>query len=434
MKKLTFLLLLSLFVLANTQPLSDGEKTQPNYTSKTTSELADAPFNKEIFKKEMKQKMGNKVVGYSVVVGNEQGIQAKASNGWAQKPSSGNVPMKTNVASGIGSVVKTVSAVGLLHIFSTHIYSERTVQQQLDMKIIRKLPRKWRQEFANCGIGNITYRHLLQHKSGISKTKAAVENAKKAGYKYEKGFYHFLNMKYGFTPENVGKKRKYENSNIGLMIWLIPALAYPIKVKAINDKYDHINDPKEYSQAMVDAYAKLYEKYIRENIFAKVQPAMKSPMFRPIRTVKMAKCYNAKGEWDIIKSTHARPQGGWMMSGQDFANFARTFLYTNTFFGPVTKRSLFVDDSYQTRDDRIVFSGVKKDTRFSDKTDYYPSHNGAQKSYRAVFTVLPNNHYAIIMTNSKVRGAEDTNNFLLKTVFDAYYSATRKAVGGVSGN
>ena len=376
------------------------------------------------------EQLRGKVKGYSIVVGNKDGIQSKVSAGWAQDPSDGNIPMKTYVASGIGSVFKTVSAVALLNIFSRHIHSSKTVQEQLDMPIIFQLPRKWRKEFNGTEIETITYRHLLQHKSGIAKDEAAVNKAKSKGFNYEAGFYHYLNLRFAFHLADVGKNRVYENTNIGLLIWLIPALAYPNEAKAIQDHFDSINDPKEYSQQMAKEYSKLYERYLRNHIFSKVNPTM-NPIYKPSNETMYAKSYATfSNTTKVINKDYAVPQGGWMVSGQNFANFVRTFYFTDTFFDPKTRSTLFIDDDRDSRDDRIVFAGVRKDQRFDDDTDYYPSHNGKELYYRAFFTMLPFGHYAIAMVNSAIYNNEQdkndiTNKVLTNALFDAYYKATR---------
>ena len=429
MKKTTLILILlcgcTLFVHAyNTETI----KCLDNATKE--NETAPFVFNDALFNEIIHQKLFNKVKGYSLVVGNEKGIQAKVSGGWAKIPGDGNLPMKTNVASGIGSVFKTISAVALLNIFSRHIHSSKTVQEQLDMKMIHQLPDRWKTKFTGTGIEKISYRNLLTHKSGISRNKETIEKVEQMGLAYEKGFYHYLNMSYGFKESNVGVERKYENTNIGLLVWLIPSLAYPQKVKNIQNTYDHINDPKRHSQEMIKEYAALYEKYIREHIFSKVTPKIK-PIYKPTNNVKYAKYYHTNGSSGVIDNSHAHAQGGWMISAQDYANFARTFYHTNTFFGPITRKSLYVDDTKETRDNMIVFSGQLFDDRFADTTEYYPSHNGAEDQYRAVFTILPNNYYAIIMVNSTImknsndKKTDITNEVIKDIVFDAFYETTR---------
>ena len=72
----------------------------------------------------------DKVKGYSFVLLNRDGIQAKVSGGWARDPQDGDVPMKTNVPCLIGSVTKFVSGVALLHLFETKENSRGSVESQ----------------------------------------------------------------------------------------------------------------------------------------------------------------------------------------------------------------------------------------------------------------------------------------------------------------
>lgn len=425
MKKVALVILVALICFAFSTSLV--KEISPNI--KPTS-IAPVKFNMVLFEELVHQKLAGKVKGYSLVLGDKSGIKAKVSGGWAQIPGDGKVPMKTTVASGIGSNFKTVSATALLNIFSRHIHSEKSVKEQLRMKIINQFPPKWKKEFNGTGIERIRYIDLLTHQSGINLDSMAVVKAKRAGYSYEKGFYHFLNMSFAFDKKDIGRVRDYENTNIGLLIWLIPTLAYPNQVKKINDKYSHLKNPKKYSQKMLPEYAALYEKYIRAHIFDRVSPKMK-PLFKPGKKSGYAKSYNSKNESSVIDEKYAHAQGGWMVTAQDYANFVRTFYFTNTFFGPKTRASLYVDDTEDSRNDMMIFSSHRYDDRFSDKTNYYPGHNGAEEDYRAVFSMLPFNHYAIVMVNSEIKertsdGLKDVTNTTLKDIlFDAYFEATR---------
>ncbi|GAB4193037.1 MAG: hypothetical protein Fur006_37870 [Coleofasciculaceae cyanobacterium] len=171
-------------------------------------------FNAVVFEEKIHQALANQVKGYSVVIANEADIQAKVSGGWAQAPGDGNVPMKTYISSGIGSVSKVLTAVALLHLFDRHKLSSASVQDQLDMSIWDKLPLKWRETtLAGKNIESITYRRLLQHKSGI----VSDDEGKNAPKEYQENnirFYYILQQ--GVDKDKIGK-RDYNNFGIAIV-------------------------------------------------------------------------------------------------------------------------------------------------------------------------------------------------------------------------
>jgi CubicO group peptidase (beta-lactamase class C family) len=72
-----------------------------------------------------------------------------------------------------------LAGIALLNLFDKHKLKDASVQEQLDIAIWEKLPAKWRDAFPDRNLDKITYRQLLQHKSGfrIGDTEAN-DNAK----------------------------------------------------------------------------------------------------------------------------------------------------------------------------------------------------------------------------------------------------------------
>lgn len=382
-------------------------------------------FNAVLFEEKIHQALANQVKGYSVAIANEAGIQAKVSGGWAQAPGDGNVPMKTSISSGIGSVSKVLTAVALLHLFEQHKLSNASVQEQLDRSIWDKLPLKWRETtLVGKNIESITYRRLLQHKSGI----VSDDEGKNAPKQYQDNnirFYYILQQ--GVDQNRIGK-RDYNNFGIAIAGLLIAAIAYPDRVAKFHQDHKHL-DHVNYTIALGNEYLSLYEKYMREVIFPQAFEAI-APTCRPESELpddQYAKSYkdisDQTGQSRNRPKDPCDPQGSWYLSAQELAQFARTLAFTNRYIGPTTRASLYDPTSSQTRDDRIVYSSIIKNSEFGEELgqDWWAYHNGLVFGYRAIFMKLPYDYYGVVTVNS---GDKETV-FLANLLIDSFYEATR---------
>jgi hypothetical protein len=383
---------------------------------------ASIQFNAVVFEEAIHRELANDVKGYSCVITDKTDIQAKVSGGWAQAPDDGNVPMKTYISSCIGSVSKVLSAIALLQLFNQHKLEDGSVQEQLDMHFWDKLPPKWRQTLAHKNLEEITYRQLLQHKSGILHPDQA--NPPYAIPDQHDNIQVYYVLSRGVT--GVIGERRYSNYNISLLLYLIPAIAYPAEVAQIHPKYQHL-DAWEYAEAIRQEYGPLYEKYMRTEIFAKTLEPI-APTCRPALTLSVdryAKWYADKDDRTgnvFQRTSYCPPQGSWYISAQELAHFVRTFAFTDRYIGPTTRASLY-DPSHP--DDRIVFGsqsllshpGVEEETG----QRLWAYHGGDQEGYHAALVKLPHDYYGIGMVNSDGKGS----NAIARTLLDAFYDATR---------
>lgn len=382
----------------------------------------EVKFNAVVFEEKIHQALANRVKGYSVAIANEADIQAKVSGGWAQAPGDGNVPMKTDISSGIGSVSKVLTAVALLHLFEQHKLSSASVQEQLDMSIWNKLPPKWREAtLAGKNIESITYRRLLQHKSGI----VSDDESKNAPQEYQENnirFYYILQQ--GVDQDRIGK-RDYNNFGIAIVGLLIAAIAYPEKVAKFHQDHKHLNHVN-YTIALGNEYLSLYEKYMREVIFPQAFEAI-APTCRPESELpdnKYAKSYQDIN--DKIGRSRERPkdpcdpQGSWYLSAQELAQFARTLAFSNRYIGSNTRASLY-DPTH--KDDRIVYASLVGHSEFEQELgqERWAYHGGDVYDYHAALVKLPYDYYGVAMVNSDAKGSGALANLLV----DSFYEATR---------
>ncbi len=387
----------------------------------------EVKFNAVVFEEKIHQELADQVKGYSVAIANEADIQAKVSGGWAQAPGDGNVPMKTYISSGIGSVSKVLTAVALLHLFDRHKLSSATVQEQLDMSIWDKLPLKWRETtLAGKNIESITYRRLLQHKSGI----VSDDEGKNAPKEYQENnirFYYILQQ--GVDKDRIGK-RDYNNFGIAIVGLLVAAIAYPEEVAKFHQDHKHL-DHLNYTIALGNEYLSLYEKYMREVIFPQAFESI-APTCRPESELpdnKYAKSYkdinDKTGRSRNRPKDPCDPQGSWYLSTQELAQFARTIAFSNRYIGPTTRASLYDPTNSQTRDDRIVYGSqnLLSHNGFEEELGqrHWAYQGGDVYEYHAALVKLPYDYYGVAMVNSDEKGSGALANLLL----DSFYEATR---------
>ncbi len=384
------------------------------------------PFNAAIFEDQIHQKCAGKVKGYSFVITSSRGFEAKVSSGYAQAPKDGNVLMKTHVASCIGSASKVLSGIALLNLFDKHKLADISVQEQLDTSIWNKLPTKWQDSFPNRNIEKITYRLrniekityrlLLQHKSGfrVGDTEAS-NNTQGTKMSYV--------IARGVKQSDIGI-RKYNNFNFWILLYLIPAIAYPKSVEKIHSQYKHL-DVNEYSKKIESEYSELYCKYMHEEIFSKAIEKINGTC-KPLHELKpeaYARHYSSMGaeKGGVLNRDYCLAQGGWYITAQHFAIFAQTFAFTNRYIGPTTRASLYNQESKQTRDDRLVYNRLLSNPRLGRGKGIWPFHGGMERGYRAAFISLPYEYYGVGMTNSP----EFSSGKLAEIISDSFYFATR---------
>jgi len=411
MKKILFPLLLLLpAIIISFKPVSKTAKIE---------EPATSQFNAVLFEEAVNKKMKNLVKGYAVAIGDKDGIKARAEGGWAQDPADGNVAMTTKIPSCIGSVTKMMSAAALLNLL------EALPGVKLDDPVFLKLPAKWQQKYKNSRVELLTYRQLLQHKSGFRKGSDVGNLDSMATL-----------PKASFTP-----KRDYNNSNISIFRFLITALAYPEEAAAIEKNVAGLSFSKYSDQVNID-YGFPYEKYVQKHILEKGLSSITAscrpePDFMP----KVAKGYsdrNAKAGGltttaaeHKAKGNHCAPQGSWYFSAEMLCHFGRTLVYSNNYLTNTTLKMMFDD---KNSDERLGWASFEKNDGFGQETGQsrWPSHNGAQNGYFALLMQLPYGYVGSVLVNSSKNlntdtTGTDTGGFLKDVLMDAFYQATHAA-------
>lgn len=351
-------------------------------------------YDEDAFDDAIAAAFDGRVRGYAAALVNADGIQATVSGGWAQAPGDGDVPMRTYIYSKIGSVSKMLSGIALLHLFDEHVLSDATVQEQLDMRIWPLLPQKWQDTYSG-NIEGVTFRHLLQHRSGFRLTSDDQPGLPASATGHQM---HYM-ISQDVAASDIGA-RLYNNFNFTILLYLIPAIAYPDTVAEIHEAFQDL-DVVEYSKSITIFYGLLYERYMQEEIFPNALIPM-TPTCRPIADLPAdayAKWYDGVSDpvGEIEDADFCRSQGSWYLTALELANFARTYAFSDNFIGPTTRASLFDPDD---PDERLLYNFTLDYTGFELDQEEFAYHGGTQDEYRAALVELPYGYFGVALVNS----------------------------------
>ncbi len=222
-------------------------------------------FDKAKFINGVKSSFDGKVKGNQVVLLNGGMVAAEYAGGEARNKADGQADMTFNTPANIGSTAKFFAGTALLKLFSSPKGPLNpggvSLDKRLDTYIYYCLPDVWKNDI-HPSWKKVTFRELLQHKSGVRGfTQAEIDALTAKGLK--KNAYQCLLKE--LKPENRGV-RKYENFNFTVLTYLIPMFADPLMLQTINKEiYEKKIGPNDvYIQTRLgDAY----EKYLRGKLF-----------------------------------------------------------------------------------------------------------------------------------------------------------------------
>jgi hypothetical protein len=175
--------------------------------------LACAPDAQAVSLKKMKQNMvadlaGN-VNGYAFVITKGNKTRSGAG-GKAKRTVDGGKAMTINTRSFIASSTKTITAIATLKLLAANNLTVTT-------KIAPWLPGDWTK---GPGIGQLTFRDLLQHRSGFNQIFKSLSDNKKKNWGNDWDGLEWI-VKNGALP---GSSSSYKNANFALLRVIIPKL------------------------------------------------------------------------------------------------------------------------------------------------------------------------------------------------------------------
>ena len=233
----------------------------------------------------------NQVVGYYMEV-RQNGATVYAKNvNWAQTPADASRPWAGQSRQHIASVSKFLTAVGLVRALDSKNIS-------YDAKIIDYLPSYWSK---GQNIDQITFRELLQHKSGFYTGSSASDYATMKG-------------KVAAGVTKIGTY-SYENMNYGLDRIMIPIILGQISKRATFDPIDPFFNDRAWDVSTIT----LYKNWIQTTLLT---PAgVSDASFAPVVNNSQVLAYrfptgNNKG-WNSGDLTSMAGGAGWHMTPQD---------------------------------------------------------------------------------------------------------------------
>lgn len=151
------------------------------------------------------------VNGYALVIKKGNATQAW-KKGWAIRPVdvAGGQAMTLGTRSFIASVTKTITAVATLQLLEAN-------NLPVTEKISSWLPNDW---VKGPGIGQLTFRDLMQHKSGFRQIFDSLSDAQKENWGNDWDGLKWI-VENGAIP---GSARKYKNANFALLRVIMPEL------------------------------------------------------------------------------------------------------------------------------------------------------------------------------------------------------------------
>lgn len=379
--------------------------------------LAEAPgasaqraVNETMFQEAVARHMGDSVKGYAMVLVNKDGIQAKASGGWAQAPGDGGILMKTFVPSNIGSVSKVLSGIALLDLLE----ARGDIDAQLAMPIRFFVPDKWWQAYfnvPNSGLSLLTFAHLLKHRTGLPIVLDGGAHGTKIGHALSLGADLQAD---GWAPF------KYNNENFTLLLYIIPAIAYPAEVGAIEEA-NAARSLRDYNTRVAREYGALYERYMREQLFPRVLGGI-APTCRNTEVPggRFAKEYTSRdgGSGHSDNPDFCRSQGSWKLSAQDLAKFARTVEFTDVLVEGSTRR-LFKPAT--VGGNLIFWRRFPRGALLGETgSELLRGHGGStSEGARAVYVRLPYGYAGIALANSPERFVDELAQVLVSGLYEA---------------
>ena len=373
-------------------------------------------FDKGRYERSVHLAFSGKVMGYSTVLIRNGQIVSEVAGGQARNAADGNVKMTTTVPANIGSTIKFVAGIALLQLFEriARRPGGRSMDASLSLPVYTYFPKVW-QEKMHPSIKKITFRHLLQHRSGFRGLSAA--DFGPDGKKY-----YFDYLRKGVTDSNFNM-RDYENANFTIFTYLIPVLNdYTLldkfNAEVVKNKWDA--EAFELHQFM----GKEWDKYVTGSIFPKLTPAI-NPSCNPpgefvTRNIVWAYYYKSVsdagkgGTYDSLAvDGYCHTAGGWYISAYDLAAFVANFSATDTLVSAKTRDLMFDDDN---ANEMLVWSfPLANDKAIEDKFKYkvLPYMGGDHKTAHATILLLPDNYYAVGIVNSDEMGSGSVSTALL---------------------
>ena len=381
MQKVRFFFLLSLVSLLSSQcsePITGPLDIKNNLPV----------FSLDTFEDNLIDAIGSQPVGWAYTIGQNGQMARSGADGWARTPTDGSLALTIDKKINVASVSKFLTGIAVMQLLERRNLT-------LDSKVAPWLPAVW---IKGPGIGNLTFRELLTHTSGLDSQNSDFSNTL---------CYSCLRQVVA-TGVIKPKTRNYLNANFGLFRILIPSL------------WKGLNDAPNFVMLTDQTTANVYLNYMQEHIFTPIgiNRALCSPESKNISTLY----YNANGQinnqngafygdWKSISGG-----GGYFLTARELGTVLAYYQHTEVLLSEEWKQ--------QMKDNRIGFE--REDQSREKHGAYYGKNgsisNGAGQGVLLEIVLFPNNIEVALVMNSQGQSFPGNAN-IRQMIYNAYNSA-----------
>lgn len=390
-------------------------------------------FDKAKYEAEIKKLFEGNAMGYQIILLKNGNIVSELAGGLARNWMDGNVKMTINTPANIGSTAKFFGGTALLKEFQKPSGIGGGMESWLSEKIYKYFPVVWQKNMHE-SIKQITFRDLLQHKSGFIQ-----------GDKSVKVYFDYLTkgVSSDKTQEFYYGKSKYANANISSVGYLLPIVDNPEILNRLNKIIAQKNlQPGD--MAIQTYLGDMFEIYLKGKLFNTTKPAIYPTCDPtndyPAKNMIYAKTYNAAN--DPFKGTQYSSKidnptkachgaGGWYVTGRELAAYVANFAASETIVLNETRKKMFDDDAPQNR---LLWSFTVNDSTLAKnfKWNSTPYMGGDHGGSHGTIMMLPDGYYAVGIVNSDISpankvGQNGGSNMLTRNIVEAFKA-------GVAGN
>jgi len=369
---------------------------------------APPSLDKSAFEQSAHQALKGKVMGYSFLIMKDGKLITEGAGGNARNAADGLKPMTTSTPQNLGSLFKFISGVSMLHILERppagSAGGKGSFIDHLDAPVALLYPQIWQNAVKTPAIKTITFRQLLQHKSGFRSCSDPMDCFS------------------GTFDADLISKRSYQNINFALTGYMIGVYTKP-SILTNTNAIANSTPVAEKDKVFTVASGLQMDSFINDKVF-KLAPGKISASCDAANEYKNTGAYAYKSASDkgkgIITSRMAEGKpcvgsGGYWMSIRDFANFAAHALHSNKIISASTRKMLYNDE--MAPDDRMVWSFTKSNAWIKDNfgmnTIVYSggdqNYGGGQAAHTAIVR-LPLGYEVLVFANSDELGSSSLAN------------------------
>lgn len=356
-------------------------------------------LDKEALEQSLHAAIAPNVMGYTFLLIKDGRFVTEGSGGLARNAADGEMKMTTRTPQNLGSLFKFITGVTVLHMLDRapagSAGGNNSFETRLDAPVTLLYPQLWNSAIKWPKVRSITFRHLLQHRTGFRGCDTPLGCF---GKRYN---------------DRLFDVRDYENINFQLLGFLIPLYTNPELIPALNAVTKTVSE-EEGDKHIQLVLSDRMDRFINQKMFS-LAPGKISASCDAENEYRATGAYGYISKSDkgkgIITSRKAggKPcvgSGGYWMSIRDFGAFAAAALHSDRMLSQQARWEMY--RTGMPADDRLVWSSSGADSWIADKfkMSNIIQSNGSQpydggQGFVTVILRLPLNYELMVFVNSK---------------------------------